>query len=187
MMAEMSREVPGGRKPMHSWEKWYWGAGVGGVSVFLFWRLKPEGKTEEQILVRVLVVHSPAGAMRFVPWEVYDGWGAPLLAPCCCCLWHLSPAGTAHALSFTGACACAATATRLSAAQEEKRRAAELEVKRKDHLRAVLAVQRQGGFIVEGDDPLDGLSPQQIEEFMAREGIDPKDPLEVRRGRGRGG
>ncbi|KIZ06235.1 hypothetical protein MNEG_1728 [Monoraphidium neglectum] len=111
MMAEMSREVPGGRKPMHSWEKWYWGAGVGGVSVFLFWRLKPEGKTEEQI-------------------------------------------------------------------QEEKRRAAELEVKRKDHLRAVLAVQRQGGFIVEGEDPLDGLSPQQIEEFMAREGIDPKDPLE---------
>ncbi|KAI8474743.1 MAG: hypothetical protein J3K34DRAFT_517837 [Monoraphidium minutum] len=110
-LMEMSREVPGGGKPLRSWERWYWGAGVGGVSAFLFWRLKPETVTQEQI-------------------------------------------------------------------ESELRAKAALEVARKDHLRGVLAAQRAGGFIAEGDDPLDGLSPRQIEELMAREGIDPRDPLE---------
>jgi hypothetical protein len=34
----MSREVPGGAKPLFSWEKWYWGIGVGGVAFFLYSR-----------------------------------------------------------------------------------------------------------------------------------------------------
>lgn len=51
LLAEM-KEVPGGSKPMYSWERWYWGIGVGGVSIWLFWRLKPESKTQEQIEVR---------------------------------------------------------------------------------------------------------------------------------------
>lgn len=65
-------------------------------------------------------------------------------------------------------------------AQEERRKAAELDVRRKDYLRSVLVTEGPRGFIAEGQDPLDGLSPQQIEELMVKEGIDPRDPLEVR-------
>jgi len=108
----MTREVPGGTKPMQSWERWYWGAGVGAVALWLSWRLKPDSRTPETI-------------------------------------------------------------------EDEKQKAAELEVKRRDHLRAVLASQRHGGFIGEGEDPLNGLTPRQIEEFMGEAGIDPRDPLEV--------
>ncbi|GBF96661.1 hypothetical protein Rsub_09294 [Raphidocelis subcapitata] len=110
-LAEMSREVPGGSKPMRSWERWYWGVGVGGASLWLFWRMRPDPKTPEQI-------------------------------------------------------------------EAERRAAADLEVRRRDHLRSVLAAQREGGFIAEGDDPLDGLSPRQIEALMAAAAIDPRDPLE---------
>lgn len=53
-------------------------------------------------------------------------------------------------------------------------------MRRRDHLRAVLSSSQGGGFIAEGDDPLTGLSPVQIEQFMAKAGIDPRDPLEVR-------
>ena len=110
-LMEMNREVPGGAKPLRSWEKWYWGAGVGGVSLFLFWRMRPEAKTPEQL-------------------------------------------------------------------EAERQAAADLEVRRRDHLRALLATRAEGGFIAPGDDPLDGLSPAQIEALMAAAGIDPGDPLE---------
>lgn len=52
MLAEMSREVAGGTKPLRSWEKWYWGVGVGGVSLWLFSRLRPDAKTPDEIEVR---------------------------------------------------------------------------------------------------------------------------------------
>jgi hypothetical protein len=109
----MSREVPGGSKPMRSWEKWYWGAGVGGVSAWLFWRMRPEPKTPEQL-------------------------------------------------------------------EAERLAKADLEARRKEHLRTVLAGQGAGGFVAEGDDPLDGLGPQEIEAYLETAGIDPTDPLEVR-------
>jgi hypothetical protein len=47
-LMEMGREVAGGSKPLQSWERWYWGVGVGGVSLWLFWRLKPESKPADQ-------------------------------------------------------------------------------------------------------------------------------------------
>jgi hypothetical protein len=48
----MDKEVPGGSKPMATWEKWYWGAGVVAVSVLLFKYLsyKPP-KTPEELEV----------------------------------------------------------------------------------------------------------------------------------------
>ena len=52
----MDKEVPGGRKPLATWEKWYWGAGVVAVSAMLFKYLsyKPP-KTPEELEVRVQV------------------------------------------------------------------------------------------------------------------------------------
>ena len=52
-LAEMSREVPGGAKPMHSWEKVYWGVGVTGVAAVLYWNLKKPEFTPEEIEARI--------------------------------------------------------------------------------------------------------------------------------------
>jgi hypothetical protein len=54
-LLEMSKEVPGGRRPMQAWERWYWGLGVTGVGAFLYWRLKKPAKTQEEIEVRACV------------------------------------------------------------------------------------------------------------------------------------
>jgi hypothetical protein len=35
-LLEMDKEVPGGRKPLATWEKWYWGGGVVAVAFLLF-------------------------------------------------------------------------------------------------------------------------------------------------------
>lgn len=170
-LIEMNREVAGGGRPMQSWERWYWGIGVGGVSLWLFWRLKPESKTPEQL-------------------EVSNAAWAPV--PACTparCACASAPPRTArrpppgqqlraarHSALAAHAPRPATPDTRL---QEERRAAADLEVRRRDHLRSVLSAQRGGGFIAEGNDPLDGLSPGAIETFMATAGIDPRDPLEV--------
>lgn len=53
-------EVPGGTKPLRSWEKWYWGVGVVGISGLLYWNLKKPEQTPEEIAV------------------------SSSLAPCCC-------------------------------------------------------------------------------------------------------
>jgi hypothetical protein len=55
----MSREVPGGAKPLQSWEKYYWGGGVTVVATGLFWYMRPKPKTPEQ-----LEVGSPPHALR---------------------------------------------------------------------------------------------------------------------------
>eukprot|EP00879_Flechtneria_rotunda_P010071 GHRR01010529.1.p1 GENE.GHRR01010529.1~~GHRR01010529.1.p1 ORF type:complete len:227 (+),score=66.17 GHRR01010529.1:55-735(+) len=105
---EMPKEVPGGSKPLRSWEKWYWGLGVSGVSFYLYWRLKKPEKTPEEI-------------------------------------------------------------------EAARQKALELEAKRKEHLRAAL----MGNNWIEGcSDPLEGLTPRQIVQFMEKHGIDPSDPLE---------
>lgn len=51
----MSREVPGGSKPLRRWEKYYWGVGVTGVALFLYNTLKKPEKTPEEIAVWFLV------------------------------------------------------------------------------------------------------------------------------------
>lgn len=48
----MSQEVPGGSRPLLSWERWYWGVGVGGVALFLYSKLKTPDKTPEELAVR---------------------------------------------------------------------------------------------------------------------------------------
>ncbi|WIA31747.1 hypothetical protein OEZ86_002622 [Tetradesmus obliquus] len=59
--------------------------------------------------------------------------------------------------------------------EEKKRKAAELEVRRKEHVRAAIMGQN---FIESESDPLEGLSPAQIVKFMDIHSIDPDDPLE---------
>ncbi|KAF8070951.1 hypothetical protein HT031_001032 [Scenedesmus sp. PABB004] len=107
-LIEMSSEVAGGAKPLRTWEKWYWGAGVGGVALLLYRHLKDPDPTPEQL-------------------------------------------------------------------EAAKTRAAELEARRKEHLRAVLT----GASFIDGEsDPLEGLTPAGIVAFMEKHGIDPSDPLE---------
>jgi hypothetical protein len=53
---------------------------------------------------------------------------------------------------------------------------AELEVARRGFVKESLMMQN---FLRGERDPLDGLSPAQIEKFLADAGIDEMDPLEV--------
>eukprot|EP00877_Chromochloris_zofingiensis_P002059 jgi/Chrzof1/11854/Cz06g12140.t1 len=104
----MSKEVPGGSKPLRSWERWYWGVAVVGISIVLYSRLKPSGKTPEQL-------------------------------------------------------------------EEERQRAAALEEQRKERMRSIL----MGRHFIEGkEDPFEGMSPKQIQDFVNKSGINVDDPLE---------
>ncbi|KAF6257550.1 hypothetical protein COO60DRAFT_1217443 [Scenedesmus sp. NREL 46B-D3] len=59
--------------------------------------------------------------------------------------------------------------------EAKKQKAAELEVRRKEHVRAAI----MGQNFIEGEaDPLEGLTPAQIVKFMEIHKIDPSDPLE---------
>lgn len=136
------KEVPGGSKPLRSWERWYWGVGVAGISAVLYWNLKKPDKTPEEIEVQALrrmttcwqrtvraaleqraktaAVARPAAAAAAVQCAAAAASCAADASHCCCC----PPLPVAAA-----------------APQAAKQRAAELEVKRKEHLRAVLMGQ----------------------------------------------
>lgn len=63
---EMSKEVPGGSKPLRSWERWYWGVAVVGISIVLYSRLKPSGKTPEQLEVGMWPAALACAETRFM-------------------------------------------------------------------------------------------------------------------------
>ncbi len=64
--------------------------------------------------------------------------------------------------------------------QDKRRQAEELEAKRKQHFRTMLMADKS--FMEGEDDPFDGMSPQQIQEFIESSGIDVKDPFEASTG-----
>jgi hypothetical protein len=56
------KEVPGGSKPLRSWEYYYWGLGATGIAFLLYNRLKTPDKTPEEIAV------SSVGTLRCCSW-----------------------------------------------------------------------------------------------------------------------
>ncbi len=74
-------------------------------------------------------------------------------------------------------CGCDLLRAQAEAAARAAARA-ELEAKRKQYLRTLF--MNEAHFIQDWEDPLEGLTPTQIEELVLSAGISPDDPFEVR-------